>query len=518
MPTYSRMRALDAPCQSQSQSLTLPSIDSFRESLKRARYARDPVFWAKDVLNVDLWSIQREILESVRDNRYTAVPSCYESGKSFTAAVLVCWWIATHPPGEARVITTASTGDQVKAVLWHEISRAHARGKLQGRLNQTEWWLDVGALNGESASREEMVAFGRKPAEHNPTAIQGIHARYPLFVGDEAEGLPKSLLDAAKGLMGNLDARLLLIGNPESNTSEFAKACAPNSGYNVIRIPASLTPNFTGEQVSEEARHGLITPLWVEERKREWGEDSPMYKSKALAIAPENGDDTLIPLSWIRAAQERWDDPVAIQATIMEAPDIEFGCDVGGGNNKNVIARRNGRRAKIVLENNNSDTMATLESLLVELKKDPDAIKAKIDAIGIGHGASDRAKQIAADQTILRDNPDYARRAALVTGVEVGRPGTDPIHFANYRAEGFWLLRELFREGNIDIDPQDEQLAAQLSSLKYFYSSGRIQIESKRDMKEKRRLPSPDRADALMLAFLKLKPGEEEKVYYELTW
>jgi len=512
-PAYSRMRSLDTP--KQSSSLLIPSIESLRESVKRARYRDDPVFWCEDKLGEHLWSKQREILESVRDNRYTAVPSCYESGKSFIAARCACWFIDTRPLGTARVITTSITGGQVKAVLWTEISRAHSKGKLPGRLNQTEWYVPI-VDESDGSTREELVAFGRKPAEHNASALQGIHAPDVLVIVDEAGEYEKALLDAIKGLLGNERARLLLIGNPADASTEFAKVCEPNykPHYNVIRISAFETPNLTGEEVSEEARLGLVSRIWVQEREEEYGKDSPYYKSKVLAEFPENTDDTLIPLSWIKAAQKRWDNDAF---ETEECYDVELGCDVGGGNNKNVIYKRKGRRAKLVLDNNNPDTMQTLEYLLLELEREPNAKSAKIDAIGIGHGAADRAKQISNDQTIRRDQPDYSRRAALVVGVEVGRTGNDPIHFANYRAEGFWHLRELFKEGNIDIDPADEQLAAQLSSLKYFHNAGRIQIESKRDMKEKRKLPSPDRADGLMLSVLKLKPNEEA-VVYEVSW
>jgi hypothetical protein len=43
-----------------------------------------------------IWSKQMEIAEAVRDHRFTAVRSCHGSGKSFIAAWIVCWWLATH--------------------------------------------------------------------------------------------------------------------------------------------------------------------------------------------------------------------------------------------------------------------------------------------------------------------------------------------------------------------------------------------------------------------------------------
>jgi hypothetical protein len=66
---------------------------------------------------------------------------------------------------------------------------------------------------------------------------------------------------------------------------------------------------------------------------------------------------------------------------------------------------------------------------------------------------------------------------------------------------GFWTLRELFEAGEIDIDPDDDKLAAQLGSIKWTVDSrGRIKIESKDDMR-KRGMPSPDRADTVAMAF-----------------
>ena len=50
--------------------------------------------------------------------------------------------------------------------------------------------------------------------------------------------------------------------------------------------------------------------------------------------------------------------------------------------------------------------------------------------------------------------------------------------------------------------PRDVELIKELAGLRYEYNSqGRMQIESKRKMR-RRGISSPDKADALMLAFL----------------
>ena len=45
-----------------------------------------------------------------------------------------------------------------------------------------------------------------------------------------------------------------------------------------------------------------VTPQWVAKRYQRWGKDSPLYQARVLGQFPEQGDDTLIPLSWIEAA------------------------------------------------------------------------------------------------------------------------------------------------------------------------------------------------------------------------
>ncbi len=56
--------------------------------------------------------------------------------------------------------------------------------------------------------------------------------------------------------------------------------------------------------------------------------------------------------------------------------------------------------------------------------------------------------------------------------------------------EDYWTLRERLEQDEVDSDPDDDKLAAQLGSIKWGIASrGRIKIESKDDMR-KRGLPS----------------------------
>jgi len=462
--------------------------------LRRRAWLQAPEDWVKERLGEFVWSKQKAILRSVAENRRTAVHSCHEAGKSFIASRIAGWWLDSHPPGTAFVVTSAATGDQVKAILWREIGRMHTKGGLAGRVNQSEWFMTIVQPNGNA--KEELVAVGRKPSEYNPAAFQGIHARYVLVIFDEACGIPggssdkpHSLWEAADSLIANDDSRFLAIGNPDDPQSEFAEVCKPGSGWNVIGIDALDTPNFTGEYVPDDLRFLLIGKTWVEEKKRRWGEDNPLYVSKIRGKFPSRTVDGLIPIVWVIAAQKRVLEP--------GFPD-ELGVDVGAGGDKNTVARRRGPVVRIIRRDQEPDTMKSCGNLIADLASTGSS-RAKVDKIGVGTGMVDRAIE----------------QEAPVVGVNVGRAARDEKQYENVRAEGYWLLRERFQDGEIDIDPKDDDLAAQLVDLKFKRSSrGRIVIESKEEMKRRGR-PSPDDADAVMLAFLPdelLGPGAVQEL------
>ena len=140
-------------------------------------YLNDPVGWVRDRLGEVLWSKQREILEAVVKYRYVAVKSAHDTGKSHSASRLVCYWEDTRQDPFAT--TTAPTTKQVHAILWRYIGQAHRKGNLPGRITlDDEWYTGPGG--------KELVGFGRKPADHDQSAFQGIHALNPLIVVDEA--------------------------------------------------------------------------------------------------------------------------------------------------------------------------------------------------------------------------------------------------------------------------------------------------------------------------------------------
>lgn len=472
------VRAGDVRALRQIRDQLKTAADKKTAKVMSEKYGRNPVAWVQDRLRWMVWSKQAEIMQSILNNRRTAVRSAHGVGKSHCASLIAAWWLDTHPPGTAFVVTTAPTGAQVKAILWRYIRKAHRRGRLTGRLNQTEWHID-----------DELVAFGRKPADHDEAAFQGIHARYVLVIIDEAGGIPEGLWIAADALTTNSDCRLFAIGNPDNPASYFRKVCQPGSGWNTIGISAFDSPNLTGEQVPEQVALALVGKEWVEEKRREWGEDNPLYKSKVLGEFSEDSEHQIVRTSDI--AKCRLDHE--LKYTAEDLLPVELGVDVGGGGDETVIRERRGRVAGREWRAH-TDRPEQLAPLILKAILDTGATSVKVDSIGVGFGVIGE----------LRNLSTKGAHSAQIIGVNVAEASSEVDKFQNLRAQLWWEIgRVLSERGGWDLSKMDnaDVTVAQLLEAQWFLNDrGKIQVEKKDEIR-KRLGRSPDNADALLLAF-----------------
>lgn len=454
-------------------------------------YATDPAGWVKDKLGEHLWSKQREIAQALIDHRKVAVKACHGPGKSFFGARAVAWWLDTHPVGSAFAVTSAPTDAQVKAVLWREIRKAWKNGRLPGRVTLDAQWKIA----------DELVAYGRKPADHDEHGFHGIHSRYLLVVLDEACGIPKALWTASATLGTNDDARMLAIGNPDDPTSEFQSICegAPEDGTSglsaegwwVITISIFDTPNFTNEPVPDELRHFLPSETWLEERRRKWGENSPLWTSKVLGRFPKDASTGVIPWSWLKACQG---DEATRRIGPLRVP-VELGVDVAGSDmgDETVVRERCGQRAGRTWKVQSSDPEVVLQ-LVEQAVREAEPSRVKVDAIGVGWGIVGGLRR------------SFPGLDVVAVNVAEAAPGEDSAKFVNLRAWIWWEVgRRLTQDRAVDLTEVDDDTLNELSSPKYREVNGRIQIESKDDIR-KRLGRSTDNADALLLAFYSPPP------------
>jgi hypothetical protein len=465
--------------------------------------AADPVGWATKK-GIHLWSKQREVLESIRDNRYTAVPACHDSGKSFGMAVAGANHLEENSVGDAFLVSTAPSVPQVDAILWREIRKLRRTLGLRGRI--------IGGGYPQWLVGDELIGYGRKPQDYDQTAFQGIHAPKVLVVIDEADGVPKDLFDAADTLATNEYARVVAIGNPDDPESHFSTICEPGSGWNVIRIDGLQTPNFNeaalkrypelaelflqegllpvSEPVPEALRVGLLSPLWVVERMQRWGTDTALWESKVRGRFPkESSKRVVIPLGWIEAAIQRWYD-----WDLRGRPEVPgarvLGLDVAReGPDDSALCIRRGSVIESVESVHIDDT--TVLSDWTEAFMTVPGTTTVVDVVGVGGGVFDTLR----------------RRGYSVTGFSAGEK-TDAkdlsgkMKFADAISAAWWKLREALmpqRNPTLAIPPH-EGLKLQLSARRYKVQGNVIRIEPKEEL-AKRLKRSPDEADAVVMSW-----------------
>ncbi len=523
----------ETPQEKSHQSIN-PRNPRFRQHTSTKPF-QDPVTFAIDWLNEKPWQKQRQILRALKLNRQVAVRSCNASGKTYTAALAVIWWLMAHE--EALVITTAPSERQVKNTLWREIREIWERNKdlIGGKLNQTSL---------ELSNKRFAYGFSTNTAER----FQGFHSENVLIIVDEASGVREFVYDAILGLMTSRNAKILLIGNPSSLAGTFYDAFHKNRKHRkTIHIPASETPNFRhsreggnpeglggvspvnvgnvrrtkgahpdpspfyeakggrdkrsetqgvhtfGESEGEPAYiPGLATPEWADSILEVKGEESASYQIRVLGEFPDAADDTLIPLKHIENAVER------IFQDIDNQQEAVMGLDVARfGDDQTVAIVRRGNSVIDLVSHRKSDLMQTTGKT-IEIARNHNVNTINVDEVGLGSAVVDRIQELSRSKEITGIKP---------VGVNGGNKAQDTEKFFNLRTQMFDGLRQRFADGEISI-PNDPELISQLASITYIYNSrGQLQIETKQQIRESGR-QSPDKADALALAFTTPKPPE----------
>ncbi len=459
-------------------------------------YRNDPAAFVREVLGGKPWPTQEAVLQALADHQRVTVRSCHGVGKTWLAACSVLWFLYTREP--AVVLTTAPTHRQVKEVLWREIRRQHRRmwpdpkGASQGSGTQHGFppafspaWR--GELR-ETALRlaDDRFALGLTTDEAD--RFQGFHSPHVLVVVDEASGVNEEIFQAIQGVLTGEEARLLLIGNPLHARGTFYESHR-SSTWQGFCISAFDTPNLCGSTIEmladpaiREVRAsvpGLVTRRWVWDRYQDWGADSPMYQTRVLGEFPDFATDALIPLSWIRDAMARSLEEVS------GAGPVVLGADIARfGDCESAVCVRQGARVLALRCWRGADLMETARRI-AGMAQEWGARQVLVDGVGLGGGVVDRLRELGAPG---------------LQEVNVGRAPRNSERFCMLRDELFFGLRDRLRAGDLCL-PNDAVLAEQLASLTYRITPrGQQTVGSKGEMREQG-LPSPDRADALVLSF-----------------
>lgn len=432
-------------------------------------WAADPAHFFREVMGTPIYAKQREIAEAVRDHPAVAVVGCNGSGKDYIAGRIMVWWQNSRVG--AKTIVLGPTHRQVRDILWAEARHSYLQSKtaLGGYMTPVDarYTLD-----------DQHKAQGFSP--DNPLNITGWHAENLLVIVTEAHAVKQIDIEYMKLLQPR---RLLLTGNALTTAGEFFMAFHEKTDiYHGVHISAYDTPNLIARR---EVVPGMITEELIEQRRRDWGEDSPLYRASVLGEFPDDLEDAVVSRRAVQDAIKRRFDPE------VQVGRRKLSCDVARfGDDNTVVYFHHGKISRMAWKTTGNDTMA-VTGRLVRLAKEYKTDDLIIDDVGVGGGVTDRLRELKKG-----GHADLARvRIVAFNGGKVARDSDD---FVNAITEAWLVTARRFKDGELDID-DNPALVSQLSSRKKIItSSGKLQLEPKKQYKE-RGGRSPDDADAFCM-------------------
>jgi len=404
---------------------------------------------------------QAEFLEALaKGERRISIRSGHGTGKSTASSWAMLWFLLLRFPN--KIVVTAPTSGQLFDALFAELKRwiNELPPALKSMLSVKSDRIEL------IAAPSEAFISARTSRAETPEALAGVHSDNVMLVVDEASGVPEQVFEAAAGSMSGHSAVTIMLSNPTRSSGTFFESQTRLSGsWWTRRWSCVESP--------------LVSNEFVDEMRLRYGEDSNAFRIRVLGEFPMADDDTIIPFHLLEAATNR-------DIVLDDGAGIIWGLDVARfGTDKTALARRQGNVITEVSRWQGLDLMQTTGRVKAEYDGLPSNLRPReimVDVIGMGGGVVDRLREL----------------GLPVRGVNVAESPSMGDTYVNLRAELWFKMRGWLEQRNAKL-PKDEQLIAELASIRYaFVSSGKMKAESKDDMK-RRGLPSPDLADAVCL-------------------
>lgn len=387
------------------------------------------------------------------------------TGKDTFAAWAILWFLVCWPI--PKVPCTASSGKQLKSVLWSEIAKWRNQSRIQDLVTWENERCYLTELAGQQAFAIARTYNVRNGAEEQAETLAGYHEDFMLYVVDEASGVPDPVYRPIEGSMTGMCNMALIIFNPTRS-----------SGYAMETHRKFRNDYMCLHWSSEDSE--LVPKKTIERDLKRHGRESNWYRIRRLGLPPVAEKGVLIPWEWIQAAVDRGNDnmlePTADDPVIMAL-------DVGAGGDDSAMSRSRGPVVyPFEIVSTADSNVLTGWALRLIFTHEPRFVF--VDIIGYGWAVAGNLRA------------RYAN--GEVVDVNVNTEARDKTRFHRLRDELWWSVREEFEAGIISL-PDDAILIEELSAFHYEEDhNGLIKVESKDDLAT-RGFDSPNRADTLMM-------------------
>lgn len=419
--------------------------------------------------------------DSTGDDPYQAVVRAANgSGKDKMIIAPCVTWMCMRYPDATGVVTSASGTqlDRQTNTYIEKIAKA-ANTKIHPdlwKINYRHYEVNFPKQEGADERKSTIELFvtdesGRAEGWHPKT----FNSHLGIFTS-EAKSIPDEIFNALARCTGF--TKRIDVSTPGLPMGHFFNRCT-GPGWTKYHITAYECPH--------------VSRKYIEQCKLDYGgEGSSLFKSMVLAEFGSTDEMVVIPYHHV------WR---AIFESKVEWYREDFntaGLDLSAGGDETVLVVRNGNKVIGVYGFRFDDTTKTVDYLERLFKENSlNNPKSRIfgDAGGLGKPILDELKN--------------RRKWHNIRYVLNNSAPNDGRAYYNRGAEYWFHVAKLFEMGEAII-PNDERLKRQLSTRYYKQSDGnKILLENKLQARAKGH-PSPDRADAMVLAFCGYKSKLED--------
>ena len=429
-------------------------------------YRNKPALYFQNVLGLRLSVQQQKVLASMnRKATRTAVKSATGTGKTFLCAGYILHQL--HCEDDIKMLGTAPSSGQLKRGLKAEVRKLHR--KIIPALR------DLITIQSEQAVvtglEENFCSFVSADTD-NQESLAGLHAKKVVVINDEASALTDKANDTLMGNLTTPGSGMINISNPVRPDGKFRDLFRNKE---LQKIWSLHTLDAFGSP--------FISPSWIKEIEATYGLDSDMYKTRVLGNFPSLSEDLFFLSDSIESAIDR-----VISPNVYGTHRRRMGLDVARfGKDKTVFSMRQGPSVTDVTchEKLNTEEVA---ALAVSYANQHGAQDIYVDGIGVGAGVVDKLKVLSKSGALK----------ARVHDVVVSQASTDPRTYYKMRSQLHGALK-LWIENGASL-PDVKGLKEQFESVRYgFNEKMQIQILSKKDLKHRYKVDSPDIVDSIML-------------------
>lgn len=444
------------------------------------RYRQDIELFAKEQFNFIADDWQKAVFDDVVLYNRVSVKSGQGVGKTAATAIIVLWFLCCFP--YPRIVATAPTKQQLNDVLWSEVAKWQEKSPVLKRI--LKWTKTYIYMKGYEKRWFAVARTATKPEN-----MQGFHEDNMLFIIDEASGVADVIMEAIQGTLSGENNKLLMLGNPTKTSGVFYDSHTKDrASYKCHTVNAENVARVNKDN--------------IENLKRKYGENSNVVRVRVYGEFPTQEDDVFISLSVIEQCSSKlYELPEE-----KKSPNIILGVDVARfGDDETIIYRNAQGKLNIAAKRKGQDLMSTVGDIVKiyreTLKEFPEyrgKVYVNIDDTGLGGGVTDRLREVRREHQLYKMVVVPINAAEKIeTDTKAGKEAAE--YYNNLTTHMWACLKELMENREINIE-EDEETVAQLSTRKYFVASnGKLELESKKEMK-KRGLTSPDRGDAAALA------------------